>query len=711
LSAANSGNGYASPGWTVAGADKRTIAVRKGGVRLVVGPAELESGDPGSAPQPGATLSLRFPKEFIHLSPGFYMAVGDRELASGSEGGIVRWYWNLGATGAIRFVREVTADLNRLLLPFKLKVLSDPARFVRCDAVVLYVRINDSQAVADALQRVYPKLASSLKPSTPALTKAVAAGVGVAEDPGDGTSFGLHRCGVLAEGLIRAREDGRHDAASRLEAVEACFAAAGLGLDRPYLNPGSADCYRLRIPSASRSLHDATPPVAGGDRASFLEVAAAIGRRLSLEAIWHQERCTWVGAEPISGSLNPAAARTVHRSLGPELYAGTSGLALFLAELHAATGDSDARRAALGAIAQTFAKIEEVPPSVRSGLYAGWGGIALAGARVGTLLEAPEWIAQALGLARRLTPDSPQPREFDLLSGTAGGIVALLVLWRQFGEAALLETASRLGDELLAAAQPAPTGRCWRSVGHPDNPGLTGFSHGASGIGYALFELFAETDDARYRKLAEAAFDYERQFYDADARNWPDLRGRLHQKPRSGSAPFQTAWCHGAPGIALSRMRAYARTGDAQYKDEALVALDTTAGALRAALATQNENFSLCHGMAGNADVLLHGQSLLAMERSGAVELVHRVAGLGMHLYARPGSAWPCGIPEETPGLMLGLAGIGYFYLRLSGKDVVCVLEPAGAQRRRSSDAATGRGRCSPDLRSPDTGAAAPRSR
>ena len=38
----------------------------------------------------------------------------------------------------------------------------------------------------------------------------------------------------------------------------------------------------------------------------------------------------------------------------------------------------------------------------------------------------------------------------------------------------------------------------------------------------------------------------------------------------------------------------------------------------------------------------------------------------GIERYAKRGHPWPCGMNGETPNLMLGLAGIGYFYLRLA---------------------------------------------
>ena len=78
------------------------------------------------------------------------------------------------------------------------------------------------------------------------------------------------------------------------------------------------------------------------------------------------------------------------------------------------------------------------------------------------------------------------------------------------------------------------------------------------------------------------------------------------------------------------------------------------------------ENFSLCHGLAGNADVLLEGYKVLGQEWESADLPAFGVAKFGIETYAKTGLQWPCGTHGgTTPGMLLGLAGIGYFYLRL----------------------------------------------
>src|SRR4051794_4007880 len=73
----------------------------------------------------------------------------------------------------------------------------------------------------------------------------------------------------------------------------------------------------------------------------LLEVAAGIGRRLADEAIWHDGRCNWIGGQVVPGPFNRLIEH--QGALDSTLYEGTTGVALFLAELHAATGDSESR--------------------------------------------------------------------------------------------------------------------------------------------------------------------------------------------------------------------------------------------------------------------------------------------------------------------------------------------------------------------------------
>ena len=75
-------------------------------------------------------------------------------------------------------------------------------------------------------------------------------------------------------------------------------------------------------------------------------------------------------------------------------------------------------------------------------------------------------------------------------------------------------------------------------------------------------------------------------------------------------------------------------------------------------------NHSLCHGDLGNLELLVQAGQSLDDPRWMAEAL--RRASIGLDGVQRHG--WLCGWPlgVETPGLMTGLAGIGYELLRLA---------------------------------------------
>lgn len=406
----------------------------------------------------------------------------------------------------------------------------------------------------------------------------------------------------------------------------------------------------------------------------LIEVAAGIGRRLTRGAIWHEGRCNWIG-----GKLGPGPRNELveyHGALDSTLYEGTAGVALFLAELHGQTGDEDARRTAIGAIRQALAAAAD---SIQGrGLYSGMSGVALAAARVGRLLSEPGLTEAAARMVEGFTGPTGGDEELDLLNGTAGTIVALLGLARLLEQPGLVDAAVRIGDELVAAGiedTPDGAGLSWRSPAIPTKRNLTGLSHGVAGFALALVELSAATGERRFATAAIRAFDYEQSTFDESVGNWPDYRELTPGKPPDAPT-FATFWCHGAPGVALSRLTALERLGGARWRSEAEAGLELTRSGVERALRYGGGNFSYCHGLAGNAEVVADGAQVLGdgWTRSAAIAVEVGEAGAERH---GPEGPWPTGAgSHEAMGLMLGIAGIGYFYLRAAGAPVPSVLRP-----------------------------------
>ena len=240
----------------------------------------------------------------------------------------------------------------------------------------------------------------------------------------------------------------------------------------------------------------------------------------------------------------------------------------------------------------------------------------------------------------------------------------------------------KLGNELILNAEESDYGYSWGNVASPNQNNLTGFSHGTAGIAFALMELFRNNNEIQYFQAAEKAFNYERFWFNKELGNWPDFRKAYHNSPAiQNNSSYSTFWCHGAPGIALSRLRAYKILHEAEHKYEAITALETTQKMINTSLKSGTGNFSLCHGLAGNADILLYGSNILSKKGSKWLSTARDVADFGLQFFGHPERNWPLGMgngKEETPNLMLGLAGIGYFYLRLYDQSIpsILILEP-----------------------------------
>jgi len=295
----------------------------------------------------------------------------------------------------VPLMRLLTTGLNEAGVLFRFKTLHDPDAYQRCDAAVLYIEESAFDVVAPIVAAAHAGIAQQMKPNVPALTLRLAPGLGLAEDRFSAESFGQRRCRILAEGIIRAHEQSKTKPSERLQSVVSCFEENGISLERPYLNQGSTSTeYRLRTKDEGRRTKDDLPL---GTRYSvlgtpysvlpFLEVAANIGRRLCSGALWYEQRCNWISARREDGVENYGQAILSYATLGARLYDGTAGIALFLAELFAQTGETEARDAALGAMRNALANADAIAQAERVGLYTGWPGVALAAARVGALLN------------------------------------------------------------------------------------------------------------------------------------------------------------------------------------------------------------------------------------------------------------------------------------------------------------------------------------
>jgi type 2 lantibiotic biosynthesis protein LanM len=383
-------------------------------------------------------------------------------------------------------------------------------------------------------------------------------------------------------------------------------------------------------------------------------VAAAVAIAEGVQA--HALRAADGSAAWIVPHYLPQAQRYQLTPAGLELYDGAPGIALFLAAVARITGDGAYRDLALGAVHPL--RRELVHLGDRAGRYLGIGAAVGLGSlvymlvRLADLVDAPDLVDDARRVATLLTWERiAEDTSLDVIAGSGGAILGLLALYELGRDAGVLDRAIACGRHLLRTRTAASSGYCaWATL---DGKLLTGFSHGAAGIAYALVRLYAASGEEDFREAAREAIAYEDSVFVPEAGNWPDLR---QEEPSC-----MTSWCHGAPGIGLARLGGLAALATDQIQQDIAVAMRTTQQfGLRGVE-------SLCCGALGRADVLLSAgvrlsrPDLVEAARTLAAQVVRRAEQRGTYLLH------PL-LPDDvySPGFFQGTTGVGYMLLRLA---------------------------------------------
>lgn len=246
LSAANNGTGTWEPGWRITSIEPdRRVAVTKDGVTFWVAPTGLRTRT--GKVRPGDFCRVWVGKEIRQLLPGFYFAFGngDQQDSRDTADPLLRFYWHLTVDSAVEYMALVTSLFNRASVPFRTKVLADPSFYVRADAGVLYLERRYFPEARPLILEIHKALAGRLRTDVPMFTKTLADGLGFAEDPSGGMSFGQSRCKIAAGVLWSCFARGANAPDERLAALAEAFRAEGLDPASPFLERGSTDFYTL----------------------------------------------------------------------------------------------------------------------------------------------------------------------------------------------------------------------------------------------------------------------------------------------------------------------------------------------------------------------------------------------------------------------------------------------------------------------------------
>ena len=178
-------------------------------------------------------VNLVRPKESKTIQSVFYYVFSEEIFPQEVE--LCRFYWNLRSEGMEKLVELITTLLNSYKIPFQFKCLNHPELYVRADSAVLYTDKKYTQITSVILKEIVDELDELLIDTIPMFTQKLYKGVGYAEDPGKGVSFGMSRSSAIAESLVNSfllKEDKKTSINSAIEFLN----NKGMSIDNLHLN-------------------------------------------------------------------------------------------------------------------------------------------------------------------------------------------------------------------------------------------------------------------------------------------------------------------------------------------------------------------------------------------------------------------------------------------------------------------------------------------
>jgi type 2 lantibiotic biosynthesis protein LanM len=438
-------------------------------------------------------------------------------------------------------------------------------------------------------------------------------------------------------------------------------------LTRAQINAALADWRAMRIDLEELTIRSAlvttelnlrgnVPDKIGDDRlcrarnphAEHLDVRR---RKLAVDVVERLLKLAVSGADGTTTWITPETTSEgwFIQPLQGDIYFGLGGvtiaLAGYLREVEEGRADSvPGTEQALSGALHTLIALEASQKPRNVGGFAGYGSQIWTWLTLSDLLKRPDLIARAVSSAEMLEAEGlHDDAPFDVIDGAAGVIVPLLGLADATGDTRWLALAARAAAHLEKTATVDALGASWTS---PFQGPIGGFSHGATGIGWALARIASskagnEADRDRWQVLADAAFAFEDSLYDESCGNWIDKRYPELNKSHD-------TWCNGSVGIGLAAADLYARGGDAHH-------LHRLRRAITAARGKWGISHTLCHGDFSLWELQVRAAALDPV--ACAEDLTESAAHVISSIEENRGIVTGRARAAFTPGLMNGLAG------------------------------------------------------
>lgn len=333
--------------------------------------------------------------------------------------------------------------------------------------------------------------------------------------------------------------------------------------------------------------------------------------------------------------------------LSSEFYSGNAGIAFFFLYLWKFTGKAYFLESAKKAAEIPFLLSEEEYAGKRSGVgaFTGLGGTLYLMNKLAEETKDAALKKKAEERLLRYVSLACQDKTNDLTSGAAGYLAVLLGIAETSAEKQKWKPAvSEIVKHLTENAQTGENGMFWDCVGKKH---YCGFAHGSAGIHTYLYLAMQYLGETKAAEAVEQSLRYERSCFSEKKGNW--YRSETERT-------MSNAWCHGAPGILLSKLLLY-RAG---FRDE------RTEAELEQALKLTTQygfgaNPTYCHGDLGNMAIVSLAGSVLNRPQlnNQSIHALQQLYDGVLRKRWRDKSLKCC----NTYGLFIGLAGWGYALL------------------------------------------------
>lgn len=375
---------------------------------------------------------------------------------------------------------------------------------------------------------------------------------------------------------------------------------------------------------------------------SIKDMACQIGDYLIEEATWSEDQKTvsWLTIQSHENTWNVMP-------MSINLYDGLAGIALFFTQLYKETKQMKYKVAAQATIESAFQTFKQ-PQGLISAFF-GECSLLYTLHKIKEIESNPKYEEQIKNIQSKLLQEIKKDKELDFLSGSAGIISLTVSLYNETKEEIYKDIIQAYVQHLLSSSDIQNGNRVW--VNRHINTRLGGLSHGASGIGLALYAAGKALNNQHLIETSFETLDYEKELF-VPGEGWRDMRSEMPHCKHS--------WTHGTTGIGISHLlnnkEKYAHIVQGAFK-----VLEKQ---------EKKQNNSLKDGNSGDIELYLLAGQRLKDDRYNAKAL-----SLAEEILRNITTKLDYGVENvldfEAKGLFNGVAGIGYQLLRVNNPDEV----------------------------------------